>query len=329
MSESRMMVMVASLERHLEDERKIVHEAILGQGALPVGLAYPAIPANYIHKLNLQCISDADYVLVLVGSEYGALTEKGVGYIHAIFAAAQAARKPVISLIYTGDVERATDEFDQKRLKGLVDLLRSGIVYYWDSDDSLRDGAERGLENVFETYPSVGWIKADLQPLIPEFVPDDNNIIHKLKNQVSQLKHKLQLFHAEESTPALDFESDGNPWDVSYHCNAFREGRLKQFDGIISLSLPEVFEWTSASLLSPVTETRLRAVIASRLHDKVLFKAQSSWSGCHAISDVKIDQLSFDDLKVRFRSLGLISFDSHGRWQLTQGGERVALQKQA
>ena len=173
MSESRMMVMVASLERHLEEERKILNEAIVGQNGLPVGLAYPAIPANYIYKLNLQCIQDADYVVILLGTEYGALSDKGVGYIHATYAAAQAARKPVVSLIYNGEKWHDTDSFDKKRLEGLVDQLKTGVVYYWHDWDSLRDGAERALEYIYETYPSVGWIKADLKPLVPDSSKDD------------------------------------------------------------------------------------------------------------------------------------------------------------
>lgn len=76
MPNTRMMVMLASLERLMTEERKAVHEAIIGQQAIPVGLAYPAIPANYIHKLNLQCIGDADYVLLVVGQEYGPVTDR-------------------------------------------------------------------------------------------------------------------------------------------------------------------------------------------------------------------------------------------------------------
>jgi hypothetical protein len=328
MSDSRMMVMVASLERHLQEERKILNEAIVGQQGLPVGLAYPAIPANYIFKLNLQCISDADYVVLLLGSEYGALTDKGVGYIHATYAAAQAARKPIISLIYNGAEKSISDSFDQKRLQGLVDLLKPGIVYYWNNADSLRDCAERALEQVFETYPSVGWIKADLQPLVPEISQDEQSLIHKLKSQVSQLKRKLHSTGSSEQDEDIALSKDSKPWTVNYQCNAFREGRLKQFEGHVNLTIPQIFEWLSPSLLSPVTEARLRAVISSKLHDSVLKKAQATWKGCHAVSDVKVEQNSFDELKMRLRSLNVISFDSHGRWQLTQGGEKIALQRE-
>ena len=328
MTDSRMMVMVASLERNLQEEHKILLEAIVGQRGIPVGLAYPAIPANYIYKLNLQCIADADYVFLLIGTEYGALTDKGVGYIHSTYAAAQAARKPIVSLIYTGEISYPVDSFDRKRLEGFVNQLKNGIVYYWSDEDSLRDVTERALEQVTEIYPSVGWVKSDLQPLVPVSNSDDQNVIHKLKTQVSLLTQKVQLFHSVQKVVDVSFDKDNKPWSLTYQCNAFREGRLKQIEGRLTFDLPGIFKWISPTLLGPVTEAKLRAVLSSRIHDFVLEKAQREWPGSHAVSDIRINQNSIDELKMRLRALSLIAFDAHGRWHLTQAGEQLALQRE-
>jgi len=327
MQESRMMVMVAALERNQETERKVVQEAIHGQGGVPLGLPYPAMPTNYIHKLNLQCMADADYVLLLIGTEYGPLTERGVGYIHTLYAAAQSTRKPVLSLIYSGERDAAVDRFEQKRLDGLVSSLKSGLIYYWQDADSLRDGIELGLENMFETYPSLGWVKAEIQPLFHEINPQNDKLVRQLRQQISQLERKLKVVKSKDAPLAHSFSDDHRPWQVGYQCNAFREGRLKPFDGVLTLDLAEVFQWASATLLSPTTETRLRALMASRLHERVLHSAKKAWSGSHAVSDIRIDQASFDEFKTRLRGLGLISFDQHGRWQLTANGEVMALRK--
>ena len=326
MSERRMMVLVAALERHQDSERKVVQEAIVGQGAVPVGLAYPAIPANYIHKLNLHAMADADYVLLLIGTEYGPLTERGVGFIHTLYNTAQASRKPVLSLIYRGE-RSSRDPFEQKRLDGLISSLTSGLIYYWHDADSLRDAVELGLEQLFETYPSLGWLKADLQPLLKAINPQEDHLVRQLRNQIRQLEHRLKVLASQDDGSALSFAADHRPWRVAYQCNAFREGRLKPFDGVLAMDLAEVFQWTSATLLSPTSETRLRALVASRLHERVLHQAKRAWSGSHAVSDIRIDQASFDELKTRLRALGLISFDHHGRWQLTDNGELIALQR--
>ncbi|WP_320824371.1 DUF4062 domain-containing protein [Reinekea sp.] len=327
MQDSRMMVMVAALERDQEAERKVVQEAIVGQGGVSVGMPYPAIPTNYIHKLNLHCMADADYVLLLIGTEYGPLTERGVGYIHTIYAAAQAARKPVLSLIYSGERSVHIDRFEQKRLDGLISSLKNGLIYYWHDADSLRDGIELGLENLFETYPSLGWVKADMQPLYQAMNPQDDKLIWQLRQRISQLEQRLKALKSADTPLVPSFVDDNSPWQARYQCNAFREGRLKPFDGVLTLDLSEVFQWASATLLSPTTETRVRALVASRLHDRVLHSAKKAWSGSHAVSDIRIDQPSFDEFKTRLRALGLISFDYHGRWQLTGEGEVIALRK--
>ena len=325
MSDSRMMVMVASLERHLSEERKILTEAIAGQNSIPVGLAYPPIPANYIYKLNQQALNDADYVVLLIGSEYGALTDKGVGYVHATFAAAQAARKPILSLIYEGEATQPTDNFDEKRLKGFVDQLKTGCVFYWHDDDSLRDSAERGLEFIFEHHPSTGWIKADLQPLVSSVSADDQSLIQKLKTQVQHLTQKVQSLPGHSKAEKVDFSKDQRLLTLKYQCNAFREGRLKQLDGQLGLPLKTLFDWLAPTLLSPVTEARLRAVIAIRIQEAVLAEAKSRWPGSHAVSDIKVQQSSFDELKIRLRALNAVAFDDHGRWFLTPSGEHTAL----
>lgn len=326
MSDSRMMVMVASLERHLQAERKTLSEAIIGQNAVPVGLAYPSIPANYIYKLNLHCLNDADYVVLLIGDEYGALTDRGVGYLHATYAAAQAARKPILSLIFNGTITRKTDSFDRKRLQGLIEQLKTGMVYYWHDEDSLRDSAEIGLEYIFERYPAVGWVKADVQQSAPDLNRDDQNLIQKLKTQVQQLKNKVQSDPKDSASDDIDFSKDQHDWKVRYHCNAFREGKLKQLEGELSFPLREVFDWLSPTMMSPVTESRLRVVISGRIQSAVLANARTYWAGSHAVSDIKIQQASFDDLKLRLKALSVIAFDQQGRWYLTPAGEQAALQ---
>ena len=316
-----MLVLLASLERNLFEERKIVSEAILGQGGIPNGLAYPSVPENYIHKLNLQCLDDANYVFLLVGSEYGAMSERGVSYLHAVYAAAQAKRKPIVSLVYRGDEKPSFDLFDQKRLTGFIDLLKSKQVYYWNDEVSLRDAAERALEEVFETHPSGGWVKAG-----SEVAQSDTSVIDKLKEQINLLSRKLA---SQKSSPAqidaAEVFKDCEALMLKYQCNAFREGRLRQLDDSIQIEFKQLFEYIGVSLLSPSAESKVKVAITSPLMAAVLTKAKFAWPGCHAVSDIRIDPASFDRIKLKLKKLNLIQFDKEGRWQLTPKGEQLVL----
>ncbi|MEJ2042501.1 MAG: DUF4062 domain-containing protein [Reinekea sp.] len=312
--------MVVSLERHMEEERKILFEAVVGQHGIPVGLPIPAIPANYIYKLNSRCVAEADYVLLLVGTEYGALSDQGVSSLHSLYARAKALRKPIISLVYNGPAPKKQDEFDKKRLDGLVKQLTVGFCYYWKDSDSLRDATERALEHAFETQPAAGWVRAKEKTVI-EF--SDQNVVRQLKEQISQLTHKLRSSHSENVESKL--EADKRPWQMFFQCNAFREGRLKQVEGQLDLTLKNTFDFLAPTLLAPVIETRIQVTLANKLHRQILNNVQSNWDGCHAVSDIKVHQNSIDELKLRFRALNLIDFDGQGRWQLTREGESMAL----
>lgn len=319
MSDRRMMVMVVSLERHLEEERKVLFEAIAGQRGIPVGLPFPAIPANYIFKLNSQYISDADYIFLLMGNEYGALTDKGVSYVHSTYASAQALRKPIVSLIYNGIETKRQDALDKKRLDGFLKQLSKDSVYYWHNDESLRDCAERALEHIFEHEPAPGWRKSS----VVSHVAEDHSLVRQLKAQVVQLTNRLKSSIAESAELKLD--DDLAPWKFGYQCHAFREGRLRHFSGQMAMAIQDAFECLSPTLLAPVSEARLQIVLSNRIHYEVLKSAQSEWLGCHAVSDIKVDQESLDELKVRLRALHLIEFDDQGRWLLTHEGEQQAI----
>lgn len=325
MQTNRVMVMVASFERHLEAERKVIYEAIVGQQGFPVGISFPSMPANYLLKLNAQCLADADYLFLLLGKEYGPVTEKGTSHLHQIYAAAQAARKPIVSFIYQGEHLLKVDPFDQKRREGFIATLTKGDAFFWSNDDELRDAIERGLELVQEKHPSFGWVKAHEANLAEPSKKIDNDIIGKLKAQIDQLKTRIEKATSPFQHKALDFDVDQSPWQAEYSCNAFREGRLKQFTGTLSYDINEVFDWLSAALLSPISEVRIQALLARNIHTDVLNVAKSTWKGCHAVSDVKVDQVCVDKLKKRLRLMGIVDFDDNGRWRLTRAAETYAL----
>ena len=148
----------------------------------------------------------------------------------------------------------------------------------------------------------------------------------KTIGSVQQLKNKVQSDPKDSASDDIDFSKDQHDWKVRYHCNAFREGKLKQLEGELSFPLREVFDWLSPTMMSPVTESRLRVVISGRIQSAVLANARTYWAGSHAVSDIKIQQASFDDLKLRLKALSVIAFDQQGRWYLTPAGEQAALQ---
>jgi len=328
MQNYRMMVMVASLERHLENERKIIYEAIIGQSAIPVGLSFPSMSANYLLKLNNQCLNDADYLFLLIGKEYGPITEKGTSNLHQIYATAQAMRKPIVSFVYNGSHTTEADLFDQKRREGFVNSLKTASTFYWSSADELRDAVERGLERVQEHSPSVGWVKSDQSLSFSASNNIDNDIVAKLKLQIDELKQRIEKVSSGTHDSILDFDADPRPWNMSYSCNAFREGRLKQFSGHLNYDMRAIFDWLSAALLSHVAESRVQNLLAGKIQNEVLSEAKRLWKGCHAVSDVKIDQDSTDDLKKRLRLMGIVDFDEQGRWRLTSAAEKLTLMQQ-
>lgn len=324
-TDTRNMVMIGSLQRHLEAELRVLHEAVVGQRAIPVGLSYPTLPANYIHKLNLQTLADADYLMLLIGTEYGAVSDKGVGFLHTLYAAAQVVKKPVISLVFNGQSNRSVDELDRKRLDGFLALLDPEFIYPWQDQDSLRDAAERGLENVIERFPFAGWQRAPASEDSQQSTGNGSIEMQTLRDEIAMLQTKLRDVSQAPQGKLPDLKSEWGLWKGKYQFNAFREGRLKLFDGAQFITGEELFRWLAPSLMSGVSESKVRSVVVRNIQPGVLKEAKRLWPGSHAVSDIRLLDESIDSLKISLRSLGLIQFDPKGRWMITQLGEELAL----
>jgi hypothetical protein len=319
MSETRNMIMVASLERHLFKERNVLFEAIMAQQCVPTGLPYPAVSANYLWKLNQLALNDADYVFLLVGNEYGPLTEQGVGYLHQTYATVRAQHKIPIALVYTGTAKTSPSDIDRTRLNQLVGLLMTSLCYQWDSEETLRDVAERAIEQVRETHPADGW-----QRRLTEAEPTAQ--LSALRAENERLKQELAA--GRSNRVAADHSALTNPtsvWHSQFTCKAFREGQLKVLTGSASVSWKTVFTWLAAPLLSPVTETKVKALLADYLQPLALIYIKRRWHGSHAVADVKLERAALDELKLQLHSMALIRFDNLGRWSLTEAGESVEL----
>lgn len=319
MYDSRKLIMVASLERHLGKERNVLFEAIMAQQCVPTGLPFPAVSANYLWKLNQLALNDADYVFLLVGNEYGPLNEQGVGYLHQTYATVRAQHKTPVALIYTGHEIPSPSEIDKTRLNQLIGLLKTGIHYEWNSEETLRDAAERAIEHVLEEHPAPGWRRAD-SAVAPAA---ELTLLHA---EVVRLKQELAS--GGSSRVAADLSALTNPksvWHSQFRCKAFREGQLKVLTGSVSVSWKTVFTWLAAPLLTPVSEARVNALLGDYLQPLALVDIKRRWHGSHAVADVKLERAALDELKLKLHSMSLIQFDNLGRWSLTGTGESVAL----
>lgn len=291
----------------------------MAQQCIPTGLPFPAVSANYLWKLNQLALNDANYVFLLIGNEYGPLTDQGVGFLHQTYATVRAQHKIPVSLIYTGVEIPSPSKIDKTRLNQLVGLLKTGIYYEWENEETLRDAAERAIEHVLEEHPAPGWRRAD---------EADSSAaeLTSLRAETARLRQELSAGRASRAAADLSqLTNTKSVWHSQFTCKAFREGQLKVVTGSVSVSWKTVFTWLAAPLLSPVTEARVIALLGDYLQPLALVDIKRRWHGSHAVADVKLERSALDALKLKLHSMSLIQFDELGRWSLTETGESVAL----
>lgn len=315
MTEVRYQVQIVSMLKDLEKERRVIEEALAAQDAFSCGFSYPDYTEHYLWKLNQNSLSDADFVIVLLGNQYGPMSATGVGFVHRAYASAHAMGRPILSLAYRGDAKPMLDETDNKRLTELRNQLKKGLYIEWRNEDELRDGIERGFEQLVENHPARGWVRPE------NSVQNGDQQVKALRKQVALLRkelEKVRLGHQSEVDQAPQFI------DLYYECKVFYGGSMKTMNGHASWPLEKIFLAVAPTMMEETPESKIRTVLFEQLLDKEKPKLMHKVPDAHAFVDLKITSASFDNVRVKLRANGLMTF-RQGKWKLTPLGEHRLL----
>jgi len=216
--EKRYQVFVSSTYTDLIEEREIVIKTILEFDCIPAGMElFPATDEkqfDYIKKV----IDNSDYYLVIVGGRYGSLTNEGISYTEKEYDYAVKKGINVIALLHSNlDVlpfnKSETNEEARLKLINFRKKLENGrIVKKWRNASEIASVTASSLRYVIETFPAVGWVRADVINQNTEFlkqITDYDNIKLMLANlleRTTKLNHRNQFDEIIEIINSFDWK---------------------------------------------------------------------------------------------------------------------------
>ena len=315
MSDLSYQVMIGSTQADLSPETRMVQECLAAQGVNVSGFSFPKHTDNYLWKLNLNCLSNADYLYLIIGHEYGPLSPTGVGYMHRLFASAQASNKPIVSLIYNGHNKPHGNDADKNRLTEFTNQLQSSEHFFWHDQTSLLHATEVSLEQMFDKFPARGWVR-------PEHVSKHGGQeINILKRQIALLKKEMEQLRQNSFQPLFDQKI---PLPYQYKC--FYGGTLKTLSHQTEWPLDEIFLAVAPIIMDEQPEAKVRSNFFDQVldHEKPILGRITPEA--HAFVDLKIPLNTFYSIKVLLRAYGLVAVRK-GSWKLTPYGEQCALNR--
>ena len=125
MLDKRYQVFIITSGKEMQPERMVVSQTLIGMGYFSWGLEQRTPLSTAFARRQ---IDDCDYVLLLLGSQYGEQSVSGVSYMHLEYIYAVTKQKPIIVLMHDNPTAR-DPELQETRQDLKIDLMILGTKF--------------------------------------------------------------------------------------------------------------------------------------------------------------------------------------------------------
>ncbi len=326
-------VFISSTYHDLVEERRVVLELLPQMGCMPILLpsqgpqAWPSVRKR---------IEAADYYFLLVGSRYGSLTPSGVSHTHQEFVHARYKKKPMLICQHAQpsirpEAMQETTTEGKTRFQDFCQLLSEESPLIWRDTADLARLLRSMLPAWIQKNPAEGWVRASSltatltstrSPARED--PDLDEALARVAELEAERDQWLSgLFRPSELAQGLEIT------EVNYQANVYHAGHCELLMLRSSLSWNEIFLALATHMRQPQTERFMQDRLADFLRQRGLADAQKQRPKAHALTDIRLSELSFTAIRIQLRTLGLIGKARYVQkisgtdtlWQLTLQGE--------
>ena len=296
MNNKRPVVYISADPEDTKTALYTLNRVILQLGGLPVQSYFVEASGEYDWPLIRRAIDESDIFILIVGNSYGAISESGESYIHREAIYAKSKQKTVVALLKNTELKGLPSQ-SVERLRSLHRLMMSGIFKYWGSKDDL--------------------LLITRQVLREYLAP-------QLSLHAGQKDFPTETIMQDVTTDTL-FGMEYYP--MRFTGRVFAHGNCHEVTQRVEVSWDAAFLNVGATMTSPVTENRMRAVIENYVEEHYREEFTRTILDAHALTGVRCNELEFQRLKAYLKGAGLIENVSVGMgglrsyWQLTARGE--------
>lgn len=297
MLDKRYQVFITTSGKEMQPERMVVSQTLIGMGFFSWGLEQRTPLSTAFARRQ---IDDCDYVLLLLGSQYGEQSVSGVSYLHLEYIYAVTKQKPIIVFMHE------SPEFREPHLKEESTLLKEKfnefrhqlqkeveqVVTYRTLRD-LELAVRSYMPQMLERYPVVGWVR-----------PQN---IQVLQDEIDRLKAKLAHVSVEqgkkEADPFLTLPkvSLHEVFNFDYRMHAYQDGNFKELSPAREMTWAELLKILSVEFRQPTSEDFFSKVLNEYLNNTGLTDAQVVMPRAHAVSRAQINVRSLHTIKQQVR----------------------------
>ena len=261
MARTKYQVFVSSTYRGLEDERRLVMQALLEMDCIPSGMELFPASSDEVWKLIESVIGEADYYVLIVGGRYGSTDATGISFTEREYDLAIASGVPVLAFLHgdPDEIPAKLSEMDSAAREKLTAFRAKveGVHHckYWTNADGLAGAVSRSLNATIRTRPRHGWVRGDMAKTV-----QDVEKAGKLQERVRELEQQLEAFQNTADDELSGF-SQGE--EVIPPEAALLEGDYAPSE--IRLTWNQVFQAVAEQVLSDPGELLVAVAVQHRI----------------------------------------------------------------
>jgi len=324
MLDKRYQVFISTSGAEMQPERIILSQTLVGMGFFSWGLEQRT-PLNT--AFARRQIDDCDYVVILLGSQYGEQSVSGVGYMHLEYIYAVTKQKPIIVFMHEDPASRDPSLHDtkpelQEKFKEFRQLLQQEAdqVFCYRTLRDLEMAVRLNMPQMLERYPVSGWVR-----------PQNTQALH---DEIDQLKAKVAQLERDGGTREIDpflslpKVSMHEVFSFEYRMHAYQDGNFKELKVQKRLTWAQLLAILGSTFINPTPEEFFSKRMNEYLNETGLADARAEMPRAHAVARAQINIRALHSLKLQMRQNDWIipsGRDDRQRllWQITPKAQKL------
>lgn len=296
MVDKRYQVFISTSGLDVSDAYRTLCQTLVIMGYFPWGVEQRS---SKTATLARRQIDESDYLILLLGADYGILSSSDMSYMQLEYIYALARQRPVIAFVLAEPRAMASYQQMPPAIQQKFELFRQQIlhdvhcVYTFDDITDLEFKARIHMPEVLLRYPAQGWIRSYGTRLLQDE-------IKRLRQRVEQLEVKPKN-HLPAAMLNLVTVQCTDVFDLKYHMRAYDqtdEHRLKQVKKLTWLSILHIL---AQFFSTPKPETYFVYCLNRYLEKVALSDVMISHPNLIEVSEVNITTQSLHSIKVQLQ----------------------------
>lgn len=321
MLDTRYQIFISTSGRDMQPERMVLSQTLVGMGFFAWGLEHRTPLTTTLARRQ---IDECDYVILLLGSQYGEQAISGVSYLSLEYEYALSQAKPIIVFMHEQPENREIDlqethpQLKDKFLAFRKKLLHEAKhIFYFKTPRELELAVRLNIPLMVEQHIGQGWVPA--------------HQAQQLEDEIKLLKSKILQLEQRVTEPSTQL-NEVAPQDIfafEYQIQAFQDGNFKELKRQRQMTWSQLLSVLAKRFETAMPEENFAACLNEYLNQAGLEDARQELPRAHAVACAQINHKALFRIKNQMQSQGWIvptqTEQSYGLWKITTKAQKILL----